>query len=73
MIKRIRNNLKEWDRLPSGYRPLRSAEKVEGADVQRLHDTWYAEYPSSGMLVGHWPNGQWFRKERRVKSDSTGD
>lgn len=64
-IKHIRNGLHEWDSLPDGYDVLPVSEPVQGGDVQRIHDTWYCEYPKNGFLVGclRGAGGIWYRRK----------
>lgn len=58
-----RNGMRRWNRPPSGYVRLEASDRVRGGDVQRIHEDLYCEYPSNGLLVGHFrgAGGFWYR------------
>ena len=60
---RIRRGLNEWRNLPPGYRPLAAGEIIRALDVQKIHAEWFCEYPAKATLIGHSPNGDWYRRE----------
>ncbi len=63
MLLRIKNGMREWDQLPSGYELLPIYTPLQARDVQRIHETWFLEYPPDGMLIStpRSPGSKWYR------------
>jgi hypothetical protein len=61
---RIQHGLNQWNRLPTGYRPLLPHEKAQAFDIIKINDEYYSEYPPTGLLINrHVSSSIWYRKE----------